>query len=326
MSAPAAQTRRTYAFHEIPVTVTAADVAVLTAVDLRLKGFPATDAPASAGVAFEFLTLAADPLPAPGGASRAVYETRHGTLHYAVEADILHGQFGDVRLWCDAAAGLARIAAPAFEGQSLYIATHPLMTMALIEIMERRRLFCLHAACLANDAGTGVLVAGQSGAGKSTLTLALAHAGLTMLSDDIVFLAVEGASITARGFADALGLTDYATTRFHELAPFAAEPPAPGFPKRLHRIETLFGTEPISACTPRALVFPAVDRERPSALARLDPGEALLRLVPDVLLTEPAATQAHLAAIGAVLSQVTCYELRSGPDLERAASLVLEAL
>ena len=54
----------------------------------------------------------------------------------------------------------------------------------------------------------------------------------------------------------------------------------------------------------------------------LDSGDALLRLVPDVLLTDPAATQAHLRAIAALLEQVRCYTLRSGTDLERAAELV----
>jgi hypothetical protein len=45
-------------------------------------------------------------------------------------------------------------------------------------------------------------------------------------------------------------------------------------------------------------------------------------LVPDVLLTEPAATQAHLQAIGMLVEQARCYELRSGTDVERAAELV----
>jgi hypothetical protein len=80
----------------------------------------------------------------------------------------------------------------------------------------------------------------------------------------------------------------------------------------------------IESCTPEVILFPRVAADRPSALAPLDPGEALLRLVPDVLLTEPDATQAHLAAIGALLVQVRCYSFDSGNDLSTAVARLAE--
>ena len=87
-------------------------------------------------------------------------------------------------------------------------------------------------------------------------------------------------------------------------------------------VEHLFSAPIVSACDPVAIVFPQVAHNERSALSPLAAGEALLRLVPDVLATEPAATQAHLAAIAALLDQVSCYTLRSGVDIERAAELV----
>ena len=220
---------------------------------------------------------------------------------------------------------MALFRSPAYAERDLYLATHPLTTISLMELLERRGRFALHAACLARRGRPmGVLLAGASGAGKSTLALALVHAGLRFLSDDIVFLSCDGQSdtVTVLGFADTIGLTDYATERFPRLRALRAEPPAPGFPKRLHRIEDLFTAPPLAACRPRALVFPAVAPGEPSALEPLDSGDALLRLVPDVLLTDPEATHAHLRAIAALLKQVRCYTLRSGSDLERAAELV----
>lgn len=103
-------------------------------------------------------------------------------------------------------------------------------------------------------------------------------------------------------------------------------PPAEGFPKRLLRREALFPTPPFDACVPRIVIFPRVVPGECSVLEPLAAGEGLLRLVPDVLLTDPASTQAHLDAIGELLEQVECYELRTGADLREAAARVIELL
>jgi len=67
------------------------------------------------------------------------------------------------------------------------LATHPLLTIALVETMKRFGRFPLHAAGLARQ-GKGVLVPGASGSGKSTTSVALVRAGFDFLSDDTVFL------------------------------------------------------------------------------------------------------------------------------------------
>ena len=46
-----------------------------------------------------------------------------------------------------------------------------------------------------------------------------------------------------------------------------------------------------------------------------------MRLVPDVLVTQEAATRSHIAAIADLLKQVRCYAVQSGNDLERAAEI-----
>ena len=75
----------------------------------------------------------------------------------------------------------------------------------------------------------------------------------------------------------------------------------------------------------RSALFLSLNRNKRSVRLDLksDGGrEALLRLVPDVLLTQAESTRAHLAAIAELLTQVRCYTVRSGHDLERAAQLV----
>jgi hypothetical protein len=331
MGATASHVRRSYVLHGIGLEVVARDAAVTEAIDLRLRDFRVAGRLVEQPLTVEFFARGEGrsgaertELPATGG--RPVYDTPYGTLRYFPAADLLGGELDGVRLCCDAGRGAATISASAFTDRSLYFATHPLTTIALMELMERRNLFSLHAGCLAGRGSDGVLLSGPSGAGKSTLTLALVRAGMRFLSDDVVFLARDHDHdvVSALGFADTIGLTGYAAERFGELRDRLAAAPAPGFPKRLGRIEDLFGSVGVASCEPRAIIFPEVTPDEPSELSPLDPGDALLRLVPDVLLTDAAATQAHLDAIAALLRQVRCYTLRSGHDLERATELVCE--
>jgi hypothetical protein len=302
-----------YELHGVALEVRTAEPAVLDAMEHRLRSFRAEPAP---GIRFEFVERA-PPAPPRG---RPVYDTPHGQLHYSEDADVLYGQLAGIHLRCAAGDGVTRLHSPSFTGFSLYLATHPLATVSLMELMERRGRYSLHAACLARE-GRGALLAGPTGSGKSTLTLALLRAGLDFVSDDVVFL-TDGGDVL--GFPDALGVTSDSAARFPELD--GAEP-AGGFPKRLVRVEAAFPAVVSRAgCRPRALVFPHVAADRPSALRPLDPGEAWLRLVPDVLLTHPDATSAHLRAIAALLEQVDCYELASGADLATAAQLVADLL
>jgi hypothetical protein len=329
--------RLRYSFHGIELEVRASDAAALDAMDLRLRDFGqdvARDHDGTAGqvVTFEFLR----PGESAGGngahalveveesSGRPVYDTPHGSLRYVPEADVLHGALGGVSLHCEPANGAVRLSSGEFSGSRLYFATHPLATVGLMQVLQRRGLYSVHAACVASAAGRGVLIAGGSGAGKSTLSVALTRAGMRFLSDDLVFVRRlgPGGKLRILGFADTLGLTPHAALCFPELRDRLDGPPDEGFPKRLRRIEDLYPAHSERACDPVAIVFPQITDDAGSELHRLDGGEALLRLVPDVLLTNAEATQRHLDVFGALLRQVQCYSLTSGRDLERAAALV----
>jgi hypothetical protein len=265
-------------------------------------------------------SLAAHPA-AEASRWRAIYDTADGTILYHPDDDLLSGSFDGVAMRCDPARGLLCVEAAGYTGRRLYLASHPLTTIGLIELFKRRGAFNLHAACLSRG-GRGVLLAGPSGAGKSTLALALVRAGLGFLGDDMVFLTRTGPAIGALAFPDVVGVTTRTAAFFPELAASTASRQAAGFPKRLVRVEDVFGARLVDHCVPSVLVFPEVVGDRPSRLSRLDPGEALLRLVPDVLLTESAATAQHVAVIAALLDQVSCHRLESGQDLARSAELV----
>ena len=51
-------------------------------------------------------------------------------------------------------------------------------------------------------------------------------------------------------------------------------------------------------------------------------GEALLELAPNVLLTEPRSSQAHLDALAALVEASACYRLATGRDLDGAVRLL----
>lgn len=314
-----------YDFHGTTITVSPGTPAIADAMELRLRAFRG-EPPKQRHIRFEFMP--GGRLERPRGESRPVYDTPYGSVEYFAETDTLWGELDGLSMICDASGGCARIASDGFEGRALYLATHPLATIALMELLKRRGRYTLHAGCLASPGGDGLLVAGPSGAGKSTLTIALVRAGAGFLSDDLVFLEhdVESAQVRALGFADSLGVTEQTAGLIPELRPLLGAAIAAGFPKRLARLDQVFPGDPLPSCTPRVLVLPHVAPEGESRVEPLDPRDAWLRLVPDVLLTEPGSTQAHLRALSALLDQADCYSLQSGADLDAAARLALELL
>jgi len=72
------------------------------------------------------------------------------------------------------------------------------------------------------------------------------------------------------------------------------------------------------------LIAPQVTAGSHSELEPLAPSQALLALLPNVLLTEPRATQAHLDMLAALVQEVPCLTFRVGSDLDAAAACVVD--
>src|SRR5262249_10334949 len=134
---------RSYSMHGVTVEVVADDPAVAVQMALRFSGFGATPDPRAPVLRFDF--VAGQPQSPPTGPGRPVYETPHGPLHYFPDDDVLAGELDGVALRCNPAAGFAVITAAKYNGSALYHATHPLATVALMELMERQGRFALHA-------------------------------------------------------------------------------------------------------------------------------------------------------------------------------------
>lgn len=59
-----------------------------------------------------------------------------------------------------------------------------------------------------------------------------------------------------------------------------------------------------------------------SSAAPLAGLEALAQLAPNVLLTEPAASQRHLDTVAALIERCRCYRFETGTDLPAACRLI----
>ena len=318
-TAPRLLASDTYRIADVRLEVRARDPLIRRTVGARLRR---ARAPGGGGeVQVTFVPVAALP-PAPDPAARVVYDSPVGEVSYRDADDMLRVRYGGVvDAACCASAGRARIRYAAGSREARWIASHPVLTICLGELLRRRGRFPLHAAALAAG-GQGLLLAGRSGAGKSTLALALLRAGFGFLGDDGCFLAPEPGGVRVLALPDEIDVTDTTVALFPELGFLRGRRPPAGSRKRQLNPEEARGGASLAECTARALVFPRLSGEPRSRLEPMSAAEALLELVPNVLLTEPARGRAHLAALAELARECTCHRLWTGRDLAAVPSLL----
>jgi hypothetical protein len=262
----------------------------------------------------------------PALAGRRVYDFPNGHVAYDDAEDVLTIAVGDrIRAICEPAAGHARISVDSPNDADVWVLSHPVLSLVLMELLKRRGFFPVHAAGLALD-GRGVLLAGTSGAGKSTLSVALARGGFAFLSDDTVFLEAGASGWRVRSFPDQVDLCADAVSLFPELQTVAEAGRATGWPKWQIRPENFYGASIPIDVAPRVLIFPSVCGTATSVLRPLAPAEALLELAPNVLLTDASTSQQHLNALAGLVAQCACYRLDTGRDLDDAVGVVRGAI
>jgi hypothetical protein len=260
-----------------------------------------------------------------------VYESPSVELLYFEDPGELYVNHpAGVVLRCRPAAGEIRMSVDPDNAAGVALATHPLLNAALIEVLKARGRYNLHAAC-ASLHGRGVVVVGPSGAGKSTLAIALARAGMDFLADDMVFLgeragALAGEWVGGRvgdrsgaievlGFPDEVDVTEQTLAMYPELEAAARELSSNGRQKRSLRLEEAVAVTEALRCSPAAILFARVAHRDRSQLLPISPTDALVALAPNVLLTDPAAAQAHLAILASLVRTTPCWRLETGRDL-----------
>ena len=101
--------------------------------------------------------------PEPPGSGRPIYDAPARPIDYFDESDQLFVDYEQrVRMLCTPGSGLIQMAILGSDAGDPVLATHPLLSFALLETMKRFERFPLHAAGLSLN-GKGVLVPGASG-------------------------------------------------------------------------------------------------------------------------------------------------------------------
>jgi hypothetical protein len=262
--------------------------------------------------------------PEPPGSGRPIYDAPDTTVWYFDQSDQVFVDYERrVRMLCTPGEGLIEMSIVGSDAGDAMLATHPLLSLALVETLKRFERYPLHAAGLSLN-GNGVLLPGASGSGKSTLSVALVRAGFDFLSDDTVFLTTSTDGVWVWGFPDEIDVMETTVAMVPELGHLAGSPLRPGRDKHGFRVEEVFGRTPVLGCRPAVLVAPLVVPGPGSELEPLAPSDALVALMPNLLLTHPPSTQAHLDCLAALVETVPCLTLRVGSDLDAAAACVAQ--
>ena len=318
---------RTYRFHGLDLRVSCSE-AIVSSLDNRFRLL------ASAGergetISFEFQSVPdADRhrVEKPQGKGLTFYELPSGEACYFGAGDQLYLSFGDgVRALSRPGLGCAFFSVVESEPRNLFMASHLMFTIVLIEMLKRRGCYSVHSAGFSKG-GRAILIPGTSGAGKSTLAITLLRSGFGYLSDDMVFLRRGSDGLGVLGFPEDIDVSDQTISFFPELAFLGRAPKTRGWPKRQVRADEVYGVGLIREAKPGAIVIPQIAHRETSVLKPIDSDEALLEMVSNVLLTEGSACQSHLDILTELVRQTPCYRLETGSDFDRIPFLLDELL
>lgn len=313
---------RHYRLHGVPLRVDTNDSRVGEMLDARLRRWAA---PSGSEIDLHFTFERNDGAPPtwePTGHLRLVYEPPLGQVLYDEPGDVLLITCGaGVAARCDVANRSTRISYHPHDPAQLWLATHPVFSLCLVELLRQNSLFGLHAAALARD-GRGLLIAGASGSGKSTLTTALLRAGFEFLGDDTCFLRHETAGARVCSFPDEVDVTDRTLEFFPELRHLRGRPLRTGATKHHYQFDELFQCEWSRETLPTTIVFPRVSNASSSCVEPVLRGEALMELIPSILLTNPSRAQSHLDVMGRLADQCDCYRLHTARDFDHLPDLL----
>jgi hypothetical protein len=308
----------TYGFHGLNLRVLSS-AAIATCLNSRFQILPSNGESAET-IFFDFESVSNTKrhrFGKPHGRAKPFYQLESGEASYFEAEDQIYLCCDDrVRVLCNPGSGSAWFSVLEPEIDNLWLASHLLFTICLIEILKRRGLYSLHAGGLSAN-GKCLLIPGTSGAGKSTLTVASLRASFDYMSDDMVFLVDRPDGLQVLAFPEAVDVSDQTANFFPELSFLLSSPKHPGWRKSQIHPTQVYGAKVTPEARPAAIVIPRIAKSEASVVSRMDSDEALLEIVPNVLLTEAKSCRAHLGALSQLVTSTPCYRLEAGRDFDR---------
>ncbi len=308
----------TYGFHNLNLRVLSS-AAIATCLNSRFQILPSNGESAET-IFFDFESVSNTKrhrFGKPSGRAKSFYHLESGEASYFEAEDQIYVCYDDrVRVLCNPGSGNAWFSVREPEIDNLWLASHLLFTICMIEILKRRGLYSLHAGGFGAN-GKCLLVPGTSGAGKSTLTVASLRANFDYMSDDMVFLVDRPDGFRVLAFPEAVDVSDQTASFFPELSFLLSSPRPPGWRKSQIHPTQVYGARVTPEARPAAIVIPRIAKAETSVVSRMPADEALLELVPNVLLTDANSCRAHLEALNELVTSTPCYRLETGRDFDR---------
>jgi hypothetical protein len=318
---------RNYRFHGLNLRISCSP-AIAESLDSRFRLLPPDEGHGET-ISFDFQTVfegSQHRIKKPLDRGRVFYELGSGEACYFEASDQLYLSFRDgVQALSSLGQNCASFSIVESDPVNLFMASHLLLTILLVEMLKRRGRYSLHAAGFSQE-GKAILIPGTSGAGKSTLAITLLRGGFGYLSDDMVFLQRHLGGLQVLGFPEDVDVSDQTINFFPELDFLSRSPKVGGWPKKQVRADEVYGVELVCAARPGAIVFPRISGNGRSVLTPIGADEALLELVSNVLLTEAGSCQSHLNILTELARNTPCYRLETGRDFDRIPFLLRELL
>jgi hypothetical protein len=321
-----AQQLRTYRFHGLELRVRCS-AAMAVFLDGRFRVLP-SEGDQRGTISLDFWAVP-DPsqhcIEKPLGQGQIFYEFPRGeACHFAMGDQIYLRYLDGVRVLSRPGLGSASFSLVESDA-NLFMASHLMLTILLVEFFKRRGWYNLHAAGFSKN-GKAILLPGGSGAGKSTLAITLARSGFDYLSDDMVYLRRYSDELKVLGFPEDIDVSDQTIDLFPELAFLRNAPKPVVWAKTPVRLEEVYEVEMVREAEPRAVVFPKISDKERSVVRPIDADEAFREIIANLLLTETRSCQGHLDILTELVRQTPCYRLDTGRDFDRIPLLLGDLL
>lgn len=318
---------RNYQFHGMNLRVFCSN-AIAESLGSRFRLLPSDEAHGE-NITFNFQSVLDGNrhcIEKPLDQGRHFYNLSAGEACYYATNDQLYLSFEDgVRVMSWPSLGCASFSIVESNPVNLFMASHLLLTILLVEMLKRRGCYSVHAAGFSKE-GKAILIPGTSGAGKSTLAITLLRSGFGYLSDDMVFLRKCSGELRVLGLPEDVDVSDRTIDFFPELDFLRYSFKLAGAPKRQVRVDDVYRVELIPEARPGAIVLPQISANERSCLRPIGADEALFELASNVLLTEGRSCQSHLNILTDLARQTPCYRLETGRDFDRIPDLLHELL